>query len=254
MKNISNIIPLVAGTVGLCHAHAQTFANADFEAGNTGFVSDYQFANDNSDEGQFTVRSDPQNWNLEFVNFGDHTTGAGKMLVLNGATSGNPAIWRETVSLDANTPFRFRAWVGTAVAGGPANLFLKVDGDQIGTSFVLPNEPGAWVQWEQPWTSSASAIHTFEIINANTSRFPNDFYIDDIELIKSPLEMFVKIDVDELELRWPADPAWGLFTSSSLLAGSWAAVTNSPTTEGSVNSLRLPINAPRGFFRLQRIP
>jgi hypothetical protein len=173
MKITSFVIPLVVATVGSCRVHAQDFANADFEAGNNGFVSDYQFANDNSDEGQFTVRSDPQNWNLEFVNFGDHTTGAGKMLVVNGATSGNPAIWRETVSLDANTSFSFRAWVGTAVAGGPANLLLKVDGVQIGSSFVLPNETGAWVLWEQPWTPSAGSTHTFEIIRGCYESFCN---------------------------------------------------------------------------------
>ncbi len=57
-----------------------------------------------------------------------------------------------------------------------------------------------------------------------------------------------------LELRWPVDPAWGLFTSSSLLAGSWDAVTNIPTVSGGGNVLLLPNTSSRAFFRLQRIP
>lgn len=254
MRIPSFIIPLVIATAGFCYGHAQSFTNADFEAGNTGFSSGYQFANANSDEGQFTVRSDPQNWNQEFVNFGDHTTGTGRMLVVNGATSGNPAVWRQTIATEPNTSYRFNAWVGTAVAGGPANLLLMIDGFQIGPSFVLPDGTGSWALWDRPWRSSASAAHTFEIVNANTSRFPNDFYMDDIVLLKAPLELGARVAGGDFELRWPADSAWGLFTSRSLLAGSWNAVTNSPTANGVVNILRLPMDAPRAFFRLQRIP
>ena len=253
MKIVSFVIPIVV-IAGLCQVHSQTFTNADFEAGNIGFSSDYQFADANSDEGQFTVRSDPQYWNEEFVNFGDHTTGAGKMLVVNGATSGNPAVWRQTIATEPNTSYRFKAWVGTAVAGGPANLMLRIDGILIGPSYVLPDGTGSWVLWEQPWTSSAGAVHVFEIINANTSRFPNDFYVDDLGLFKALPELVARIVGGELELRWPADPAWGLFTSNSLPPGSWDAVASSPTTSGAVSILRLPIDAPRAFFRLQLIP
>jgi len=253
MKITSIVAPLTVATVALCRVHAQTFTNADFEAGDLGFASEYQFADFNSAEGQFTVRSDPQNWNGEFVNFGDHTTGTGKMLVVNGATSGNPAIWRQTVSVQTNTAYRFQAWTGTAVGGGPANLILKVDGVQVGPSFVLPDAPGAWMRWEQTWISSTNSTSMFEIVNANTSRFPNDFYLDDIGLKTFP-ELFLRVDSGDLELRWQTDPVWGLFTSSSMLAGSWIAVTNVPTTSEASSILRLPMEAPRAFYRLQRIP
>ena len=254
MKIISSIISLAVATLGHCHVNAQIFTNADFETGNFGFASDYQFAGSNTDEGQFTVRSDPQNWNGEFINFGDHTTGTGKMLVVNGATSGGPAVWRQTIAVQTNTAYGFRVWTGTAVAGGPANLLLKVDGNQIGSSFVLPDEPGVWVLWEQPWTSSSDATATFEIINANTSRFPNDFYLDDIGLHRTSIELFIKRNGDEFELSWPTDPMWGLFTSSSMLPGSWNPATNSPSTSGMESILRLPLDASRAFFRLQPIP
>ena len=249
-----SITALVVATVALCRVHSHAFTNADFEAGNIGFSSDYQFAVGNSAEGQFTVRSDPQNWNEEFVNFGDHTTGAGKMLVVNGATAGSPAIWRQTISVQTNTAYSFEAWTGTAVAGGPANLLLKIDGVQIGQSFVLPDATGSWVRWEQGWTSSTNAVATFEIINANTSRFPNDFYIDDLKLLEAPPELFIRLDGNEIELRWHANPAWKVFTSSSVTNGSWNVVTNIPTANGILYTLRLPIKARQEFFRLQKIP
>jgi hypothetical protein len=246
------IILLTVAVAGLSPSHGQAFANADFEAGNLGFASDYQFAVGNSAEGQFTVRSDPQNWNGEFVNFGDHTTGAGKMLVVNGATSGSPAIWRQTISVQTNSAYRFQAWAGTAVAGGPANLVLRIDGAQIGASFVLPDVPGSWVLWEQSWSSSTNTAATCEIVNANTSRFPNDFYLDDIRLLEALPQLFIKLDGSELELRWQPNPAWRVFTSSSVTSGSWTALTNIPTAHGIFSTLRLPMREPREFFRLQK--
>jgi hypothetical protein len=254
MKIYSVLTPLMIGAFGLCHLQAQTFTNADFEAGNIGFSSDYQFANLNGAEGEYTVRSDPQNWNGEFVNFGDHTTGVGKMLVVNGATAGDPAVWRQTVSLDPNTSLRFQSWVGTAVAGGPANLVLKINAVQVGASYVLPDATGTWALWEQSWTSSAGAAYTFEIVNLNSSRKPNDFYLDDVSLVPGLIQLVAKDKAGDLELRWPADPAWGLFTSSSMAAGSWTVVTNVPTTDGKLKTLQLPMHGPQGFFRLQRLP
>src|SRR5262249_10573214 len=123
----------------------------------------------------------------------------------------------------------------------------------VGSSFVLPDSAGSWVLWEQAWIASTNAISTFEIVNANTSRFPNDFYLDDIGLRTLP-ELFLKVDGSRLELRWQVEPAWGLFTSSWLPPGSWGLVTNAPTTVGALNVLSLPINSPAAFFRLQRLP
>lgn len=253
MKTTLLVISLTIADAGWYHVQAQSFNNPDFEADSVGFTSDYQFADFNSTEGQFTVRSDPQNWNGEFVNFGDHTTATGKMLAVNGATSGDPAVWRQTISVQPNTSYRFQAWTGTAVAGGPANLILRIDGAQIGSSFVLPDNPGVWTRWEQRWTSSTNVAATFEIINANTSRFPNDFYLDDIGLKTLP-ELFLKVDSGDVELRWHLEPEWELFTSTSLAPGSWSAVTNIPTQVGTLNVLRLPIESPHAFFRLQRLP
>ena len=254
MKITSCVASLLTTVAGLCHICAQSFTNGDFEAGNLGFSSDYEFADFNVAEGQFTVRSDPQNWNLEFAYFGDHTTGAGQMLVVNGATAGDPAIWRQIVALDPNTPYCFQVWAGSAVGGGPANLMLRIDGTQIGTPFALPNQTGVWALWEQPWTSLTSGAHTFEIINLNTSRYPNDFYIDDVRLIHAFPELTARVNGSELVLTWPVDSAWGLFSSDTMITGSWKLVERIPVTNGNLAILRLSTGLPQAFFRLQRLP
>ena len=52
--------------------------NGNFEAGNSGFTSDYAYSPaSNNDEGQYTVRSNPFPWNGLFISGGDHTTGSG---------------------------------------------------------------------------------------------------------------------------------------------------------------------------------
>lgn len=161
--------------------------NGDFEAGNTGFSSDYVYApGGNSTEGQYTVRNNPGGWNGAFFNIPDHTSGTGLYMVVNGATTGNLAVWRQSVSVVANQQYTFGAWVSSAVGGGPANLILRVDGQEVGSSFVAPQNTGSWVNWTQVLTATSTGNSTIEIVNTSLSAFPNDFYIDDVSLEAVP--------------------------------------------------------------------
>ena len=162
-------------------AHAGLVTNGDFEAGNTGFTSEYSFApGSNTTEGEYTVRSDPQNWNTAFAATPDHTSGTGNVLVVNGATSGNPFLWQQSVTVSPSTPYTFSAWISTAVAGGPADLTVQVNGTQLGSSFTAPAATGTWDNWLETWNSGASTLADIRIFNTDLSTFPNDFYVDDI--------------------------------------------------------------------------
>ena len=163
--------------------------NGDFEAGATGFTSDYVLTGSNSTEGQYTVTATPSSFNGAFFNGGDHTSGTGKMMVINGATSGSPAVWRQTITVTALTTYQFRGFVATAVAGGPAVLNLKINGFQMGSSITAPNGVGTWIQWDQSFTPLVNSTATLEIINSNLSTFPNDFYLDDLSVQAVPEPM-----------------------------------------------------------------
>lgn len=165
---------------------ADLIVNGDFEAGNTGFTSQYTFSpGGNSTEGQYTVASNPQSWNAAFNNMPDHTSGTGNMLILNGAISGSPFLWRQTVAVTTGTRYDFSSWVSTAVAGGPAVLNLQVNGLQVGGQFTAPSNPGTWENWTTTWDSGVSTTADIQILNSNLSTFPNDFYIDDISFSAS---------------------------------------------------------------------
>jgi hypothetical protein len=160
---------------------ADLVLNGDFESGNTAFTSQYTFApGSNTTQGEYTVRSDPQNWNIAFAATPDHTSGAGNMLVVNGATSGDLFLWRQSVSVTTSTSYDFSAWVSTAVSGGPAVLTVEVNGIQLGSSFTAPDDPGSWSNWTVDWNSSSATTADIRIFNSNLSTFPNDFYVDDI--------------------------------------------------------------------------
>ena len=164
---------------------ASIILNGDFEAGNNSFTSGYVYtAGFNTTEGQYTVRTDPQNWNGVFFAMPDHTLGGplqrGNMLVVNGATSGSPSVWQQLVNVTASTDYDFSMWVSTAVAGGPASLVVSINGVDLGTPFSAPNNPGRWIQLLASWNSGASTTADIKIVNGNLSVFPNDFYVDDI--------------------------------------------------------------------------
>jgi hypothetical protein len=176
------LIGILTILLGMFAMNSQAqIVNGNFEAGNTGFVSDYTYApSGNTTEGQYDIRNNPANWNAAFFAMPDHTSGTGKMMVVNGATSGSPRIWNEIVSVLPNTTYTFSMWVSTAVNGGPASLILKVNDSPLGTPFTAPAFSGSWANMSQIWNSGLNTTADIGIINGNLSVFPNDFYIDDI--------------------------------------------------------------------------
>ena len=64
--------------------------NGDFEAGNTGFSSDYTFSPGNIwDPATYDIVSDPNDSHNLATSFGDHTTGDGLMMVIRLAPGRN---------------------------------------------------------------------------------------------------------------------------------------------------------------------
>jgi hypothetical protein len=96
--------------------------NGDFEAGGSGFYSDYT-ANGLGPPGCYAIGPNPHNYHPGAVSYGDHTSGAGNMMIVNGATLTNCIVWAQTVEVSPHTPYEFLIWLSTWSNGGPpANL------------------------------------------------------------------------------------------------------------------------------------
>ena len=155
--------------------------NGDFEQGNTGFTSDYGYSPGNLvPEGIYDVLDNPQDDHPSFAPCDDHTSGAGSMMVVNGAGSPNQDVWCQTVSVIPNAQYVLSAWVTSVVAGSPALLQFSINGGVVGPIFNAPSSVCNWQNYFQIWNSGANSSATICIVNQNTALGGNDFALDDI--------------------------------------------------------------------------
>jgi hypothetical protein len=112
------------------------FTNGNFEAGNTGFTSDYTHSPNNLvPEGVYAITNNPSIQHPGFAPCGDHTSGSGNMMAVNGAGTPGQSVWCQTVPVLPNTTYVFSAWVTTLVAASPAILQFSANGVTIGDEF-----------------------------------------------------------------------------------------------------------------------
>ena len=166
--------------------------NGNFEAGNSGFTSDYGFsAGSNCCEGQYTVGTTPSDFNGAFVNPGDHTTGTGNMYIGNGSPADGALVWgSELIAVAQNTNYFFEAFVHNLCCSfpfpgnTPAILGFSVKGlatESLGTATASLDNPN-WQGISKSWFSGSNTLVTLSLINRNTARAGNDFALDDVYL------------------------------------------------------------------------
>lgn len=205
--------------------------NGNFSAGNSGFTSDYNYAVNNITEGQYYVGPSPQAWNPAFSNCGDHTTGNGNMLLVNGSPAPDVNVWRQTVAVTPNTNYAFSSWIQALYPPNPAQLSFSINGSDIGNLITASLPTCTWSQFYTTWNSGNNTSALISIVNKNTLVQGNDFALDDISfapvLIKKDS---VKINVDTPVVRTIADTTACLnigttLTTTGAITYSWAPAT-----------------------------
>ena len=166
--------------------------NGDFEAGNTGFSSDYTYVSNTMQNGLvpnggiYTVHNDPHYTHHNFWG-ADHTTadGYGNFMLVNGTS--NKKVWKQTVTVIPNTTYYFSAYAVSLNDVSPfANLKFRVNNTDLGTpTGALPskssdNNPGNWQRFYGNWNSGSNTTATIEIVNLQNAEGGNDFGLDDI--------------------------------------------------------------------------
>lgn len=137
-----------AGASGKCKVNSpppdpkNLVINGSFGAGKNGFTSDYTYSSDNlGPEIIYSVKTNPTSVNGNFYPATDHTSGTGEMLVVNGATSEGAVVWRQTVTVEPGTTYRFSVWAANLTAENPPNLVLRVNGVALGAPQPLSSMP-----------------------------------------------------------------------------------------------------------------
>lgn len=159
--------------------------NGDFEGGNIGFSSEYMedCASPIMNYGGFCVNDNPNNHNQYFDPCTDHTSGTGKMMIIDGATTPNLKVWCQTINTTPNTDYEFSAWVSTIMAFQPSILQFSINGSLMGNNFTAPSSACNWENFSSTWNSGLTTSAEICIVNQSTLPGGNDFALDDISFI-----------------------------------------------------------------------
>lgn len=156
-------------------------SNGDFEAGNTGFYSEYTH-NLNPLLGipQYAITTNPApHYPPEYAWCGDHTSGSGYMMVVNGNTVPEPDVWCQTISISPNTDYYFECFMTSVYPTAPANLQIRFNGNAM-TTVQLPSDTCEWIPYWTIWNSGAASSLTICIVDINLIGWGNDFALDDL--------------------------------------------------------------------------
>jgi len=188
-------IAAIAASIALCgvaQASTNLLVNGDFEAGNTGFTTQYTHSPATGvPEGVYAILSNPSfGWHPQATSYFDHTIGAipGKMMAVNGATTPGLIVWSQTVAVSPNTTYIFSGWVSSWFPDSPAQLEISINSTPIGT-VTAPSTTGVWQQFSFTWFSGTSTTAVLSIVNLNTEPFGNDFALDDLSFVPEPVSL-----------------------------------------------------------------
>jgi hypothetical protein len=123
-KLVSALIVAAACAFAPAGAHADPIVpNAQFSLGNTGFSGGYTYLAPTLPnptmmwpERTYTVATDPASYHSRWPSFGDHTTGDGGMMIVNGSPDPGITVWSVAVDVDPNTLYDVTAWAASVTA------------------------------------------------------------------------------------------------------------------------------------------
>ena len=168
--------------VGAIESQGALINNGDFELGNTGFTSDYTYVTPTVGLAQYYVSTNPQAVHPSWYSFGDHTTGTGMMLIVNGGDDAGLRVWIQEVTLTAGDTYEFSAWGTSVYPVAPGNLIFEIGGTSLGTLELTSTVPD-WKEFSTTFTASTSGPSELVAIrDLETAYSGNDFALDDISL------------------------------------------------------------------------
>jgi hypothetical protein len=169
--------------------------NGDFSAGDSGFTTDYLLSPPTAEgPGNYWVTTSPHAVCDCFATLGDHTTGTGNMLVLDGAANAGSRFWAQTIAVTANTDYDLSFWaanLNSTYYGGPqANISVRIGGVEVYHTGVLPyaagmspTAVGAWSGFSTLINSGSSTSLQLSFVDTANIHDYNDFAFDDVSLV-----------------------------------------------------------------------
>lgn len=194
--------------------------NGDFTAGNTGFSSDLTYSQTTNTANFYNISNNPSSWNSNFSSCGDHTSGSGQMLIVNGSNVLNTKIWSQVITVTPNTNYAISLWVQSLSTTNPARLRFSINGNNIPINIAASSTTCQWNRYFTSWNSGNATTITFSIVNNNTTPNGNDFALDDIVFSR----MIIKQDTLKVNVTPP--PTLTVNASPNILCESDSSQLN----------------------------
>lgn len=178
---------MLLGLLGLLdaatsNAWAGLIANGDFSGGNTDFITEFTYSPGNIWPDQtYDLVTDPAISHPAADSFGDHTTGTGLMMAVNGSTTVNQLVWSQSVAVDTDQSYTFTAWCATWYLLNTARLDVLFNSVSVGV-LEAPQTLGVWTRFATVWNSGSETLLTIELRGLTTDYGGNDFTLDDLSL------------------------------------------------------------------------
>ncbi|WP_187661273.1 beta strand repeat-containing protein, partial [Flavobacterium buctense] len=225
MKIITSIknIFFVALTLLTFQGFSQNLLNnGNFETGSVvgffsngaGYVRIFPPFSGTTNTGNWALTTDPFPMNTaSFVTSGDHTSGSGFMMIVDGNTTGGLQNFWEAgnggsgvCGLTAGTTYTFSYWIRSVygpVAGSPTPAIINTQilnassVTLVSGSATAPPTASGWQQVVYTFVANGACAN-IKLSNSNTSAVGNDFAIDDISVTAPPLPLALSYSVSNV--------------------------------------------------------
>ena len=185
---ISNSVPPTifdAPDITVCNVMADDggnlLRNGDFERGNLFFTNEFDYNElDIFEEGTYTVTTDAESVNANYRACGDHTSGSGNYLVINGDPVVGKKLWCETIAVEQDVEYMYGAWITNVSPFSRAEFTMTIDGELVTDSLQIVADPCEWVEYMGIWRATTTTTVELCIVNQTTELFRNEVAIDDV--------------------------------------------------------------------------
>jgi eukaryotic-like serine/threonine-protein kinase len=157
--------------------------NGDFSQGTEEFYTGYTHSQMNVGRAlSFSITNNPHSVHALGRPFGDHTSGNGLMMVINGGNAVDAVVWGQKVAVAPGRGYCFSFWVTSWFSWNPAQLEVRINGKAVG-KIEASSRCGEWKEFKVTWNSGNNRLAVIELFNLRRDLGGNDFAIDDLSLI-----------------------------------------------------------------------
>ena len=178
-------ILVIAAISTAAHASSNLVVNGDFELGNAGFTTGYnQYTGSDPGPSWETVGANGNLNNGAWNNGGDHTSGTGNFLIVDGHGDNTVSMWNESIGVVTGRTYEISGWFRSLYPASPGTTQFTIDGSAAGSS-ILVNDESNWHQNSFLWTATSNTLN-LGLVDLNTEGFGNDFGVDDLAVRPVP--------------------------------------------------------------------